>query len=85
MLMEAGGIQDFSIRIDSGETSIMTYYARQLYTWLKDRDLHPSLKQRATYTNYPGEISADVNGIKVHCYCTKEELKELEGAESETL
>jgi hypothetical protein len=82
-LMEADGINHFNISVDT-ECGIMTYDAKQLYTWLKARELNPKVERRATYTNFPGKVSAEVNGIAVYTYCTEEELKELE-AEHETV
>ena len=83
-LMEADGIMRFNVSVDTTECGIMTYDAKQLYTWLKARELNPKVERRATYTNFPGQIVSEVNGVKVYTYCTEEELYELE-AEHETV
>lgn len=81
-LMEVDGIKDFSVNVDTSECRIMTYDAKQLYTWLKARELNPNIVRRATYTNFPGQIIADVNGVAVYNYCTEDELKELKETEA---
>ena len=39
-LMEADGIKLFNISVDTTECGIMTYDAKQLYTWIKARELY---------------------------------------------
>lgn len=78
--MEAWGTKISSAHIGKRAAEITTSQPLQLWCWLDVIGGEPKAELRATYGEFPLEVSGTVNGIRIHCYGTKFDYENIEQA-----
>lgn len=78
--MEAQGLEIGTVRMEEKAAAIMTYHPLQLWCFLDSIGAEPEANMRATYTGFPLEVRGTVNGVRIHCYGTKQDFENIEQA-----